>query len=78
MKTTVSIPDDVFEAAECLAAELQISRGQLYRRALQEYMAKHASDLLTERMNRAVDKVGIEADAFSQKAARRVLARVEW
>ena len=42
MKTAVSIPDDVFEEAERLATELKTSRSQLYSRALQEFVARHA------------------------------------
>jgi hypothetical protein len=78
MKTAISIPDDVFEEAERLAAELQTSRSQLYSRALKEFVARHAPDRLTEAMNRVVDEVGSEVDEFSQRAAYRVLERVEW
>jgi hypothetical protein len=63
MKTAVSIPDDVFEEAERLVAELQTSR---------------TPDRLTEAMNRVVDEVGTEVDEFSQRAARRVLKQVDW
>jgi hypothetical protein len=78
MKTAVSIPDEVFEEAERLASELQTSRSQLYSRALQEFVARHAPDRLTEAMNRVVDEVGAEVDEFSRRAARRVLEKVEW
>ena len=78
MKTAVSIPDDVFEEAERLATQLQTSRSQLYSRALQEFVARHAPDRLTEAMNRVVDAVGSEVDEFSQRAARRVLESSEW
>ena len=78
MKTAVSIPDDVFEEAERLANELHISRSQLYSRALQELVARHAPDRLTEAMNRVVDAVGMEVDEFSRKASRGVLEQVEW
>ena len=77
MKPIVSIPDEVFERAERLASELQISRGQLYSRALQEFVAKHAPDHLTEAMNRVIDQVR-KTDAFSRMAARRALENVEW
>jgi metal-responsive CopG/Arc/MetJ family transcriptional regulator len=78
MKTMVSIPDNVFEEAERLANELQTSRSQLYSRALQELIARHAPDRLTEAMNRVVDEVGGEIDEFSPRASRRVLEQVEW
>lgn len=78
MKTAVSIPDDVFGEAERLATELRTSRSQLYSRALQEFVARHAPDRLTEAMNRVIDEVGPEIDEFSQRASRRVLEQVEW
>jgi metal-responsive CopG/Arc/MetJ family transcriptional regulator len=77
MKTAVSIPDEVFEEAERLASELKTSRSQLYSRALQEFVARHAPDRMTEAMNRVVDEVGSEIDEFSGRAWRRVLRRVE-
>jgi metal-responsive CopG/Arc/MetJ family transcriptional regulator len=78
MKTVVSIPNEIFEEAERLAAELRISRSELYSRALQEYMARHAPDRLTEAMNRVIEEVGSDVDEFSQRAARQLLERVEW
>ena len=78
MKTAVSIPDDVFEEAERLAKELQTSRSQLYSRALQEFVTRHAPDRLTEAMNRVVDAVGSEGDEFSRRASRGVLEQVDW
>ena len=78
MKTAVSIPDDVFEEAERLASELQTSRSQLYSRALQEFVARHAPDRLTEAMNRVVDGIGAEVDEFTRRASRGVLEQVEW
>jgi metal-responsive CopG/Arc/MetJ family transcriptional regulator len=78
MKTAVSIPDEVFEEAERLAVELQTSRSQLYSRALQEFVARHSPDRLTEAMNRTLDEVGSGIDEFSRRASRRVLEQVEW
>jgi len=78
MKTTVAIPDDVFAEAERFAVKLRISRSHLYSRALQEFLARHAPDHLTEAMNRVVNEVGSEIDEFSRKAARRILERIEW
>jgi len=78
MKTAISIPDSVFEEAERLAAELRTSRSELYSRALQEYVARHAPDRLTEAMNRVVEEIGSGGDEFNRRAARQVLERVEW
>ena len=78
MKTAVSLPDRLFRAAEQHAQRAQKSRSQLYAEALAEYLARHAPDEVTEAMNRVVDEVAAEPDAFTRAAARRVLERTEW
>ena len=78
MKVAVSIPDDVFAEAEALAKRLKSSRSEIYSRALGEFIGTHAPDRVTERMNDVVREVGIEPDAFSVAAARKVLKQTEW
>ncbi len=78
MKIAISVPDELFEEAEYLVAKFQTSRSELYSRALEEFVARHASDRLTAAMNRAVDRVGEEVDEPTRKAARRILEQVEW
>ncbi|HPG65232.1 MAG TPA: hypothetical protein PLO37_00195 [Candidatus Hydrogenedentes bacterium] len=78
MKTAVSIADDVFEEADRLAKRMKKSRSQLYSQALSEYVARHASEQVTEAMDRVCSEMGAEADPFTAAAARRVLERSEW
>lgn len=78
MKTAVSIPDDVFEEAERLAAELKTSRSHLYSRALREFVARHAPNRITEAMNRVIEEVGSDVDDFTRRASRRALEQTEW
>ncbi len=79
MKTAISLPDEVFRAAERHAKRLQKSRSQLYAEALAEYLARHAPEEVTEAMNRVVDRLGgLEADPFIAVSAVRVLERTEW
>ena len=78
MKTAVSIPDDIFERAERLARRKRCSRSEVYAAALDEYVARHAHDEITDVMNRVCDEVGDESDAFLAAAGRRILDRVEW
>jgi metal-responsive CopG/Arc/MetJ family transcriptional regulator len=51
MKTAISIPDKVFKSADALAKRLGISRSQLYASAVEEYLARHRSRKVTERLN---------------------------
>ena len=79
MKTAISLPDEVFHAAERHAKRMQKSRSQLYAEALAEYLARHAPDEVTEAMNRVIDRFGNPAvDPFVMASARRVLRRTEW
>ena len=78
MKTAVSIPDDIFERAERLARREQRSRSEVYAAALDEYVARHAHDEVTDAMDRVCDRVGDGDDAFLAAAGRRVLSDVEW
>ncbi|MDX1286011.1 MAG: hypothetical protein R3182_13410 [Draconibacterium sp.] len=51
MKTAISIPDPVFEAAENMAKQLGISRSQLFSTAITEYMENHKYQDVTETLN---------------------------
>lgn len=78
MKIAVSLPDDVFRAAERHARRARKSRSQLYTEALSEYLARHAPDEVTEAMNDVIDDLTEPTDPFLTAAARRVLERSEW
>ncbi len=78
MKTAVSIPDQVYERAERLARRTKRSRSRLFSDALEEYLARHAPEEITEAMNRACDQIGATKDEFVSAAARRALQRTEW
>ena len=78
MKTAVSIPDGIFERAERLASQERRSRSEAYAAALDEYLARHAREEVTEAMNRICDEIGETDNAFLAAAGRQVLDRVEW
>ena len=79
MKTVISLPDELFHAAERLARESRRSRSQLYADALADYIRRRADDSVTTAMNRVVDQLGEDgADPALTGAARRTLMRSEW
>ena len=78
MKTTVSIPDNVFKEVERLARRMKKSRSELFSNALSEYVARHVPDQLTETMDQVCAEIGSEPDPFVSAASRRVLERSEW
>ena len=51
MKTAISIPDDVFDAAEDLAERLSMSRSELYSRAVAEFIRRRRGEGVTELLN---------------------------
>jgi metal-responsive CopG/Arc/MetJ family transcriptional regulator len=78
MKTAVSIPDELFEGAERLARRTKKSRSRVFSEALQEYLARHSPEEVTEAMNKALAEIGDQSDPFVAAAARRILERAEW
>ncbi len=78
MKTAISLPDDVFRAAERHARRARKSRSQLYAEALSEYLSRHAPDEVTAAMNHVMDQLQERTDPFVTAAARRILERSEW
>ena len=51
MRTTISLPDEVFASADVLAKRLRVSRSALYATAVAEYVAKHGDADVTARLN---------------------------
>lgn len=78
MKTTISVPHDVFEEAERLATTLGRPRSQLYTDAVREYLDRHDPESVTERLDAVVDDLAPEEDRFVTAAAREILELVEW
>lgn len=79
MKTAVSVPDEIFRAAELHARRAQKSRSQLYADALAEYLARHAPDEVTQAMNQVMERLDEpRPDPMLVAVARRVFERTEW
>lgn len=51
MKTAISIPDPVFEAADDLARQLGMSRSQLYTAAVTRFLELHNDKAVTQALN---------------------------
>lgn len=71
MKVAVSVPDDLFEAAESLVKRLGVSRSRLYATALGDFVAKHQARKVTARL----DAVYAEEQSRLDPAVRRLQAR---
>jgi metal-responsive CopG/Arc/MetJ family transcriptional regulator len=51
MKTAISLPDGLFKAGEAIAERLGISRSRLYAIALEEYITRHQTRKVSERLD---------------------------
>jgi metal-responsive CopG/Arc/MetJ family transcriptional regulator len=61
MRTTISIPDPTYEAAERLARQLGISRSELFTRAVAAFVQAH-NDEITTQLNRVYAEVDSALD----------------
>ena len=78
MKTAISIPDEVFEAAETLADSLGLSRSELYVRAMREYLERQRRENVTERLNQVYAQDADGLDPVLAKIQLASLPREEW
>ena len=78
MKTAISLPDNVFEAADDLATRLKVSRSQLYVMALEKFIRENQSSDLTQQIDRFIDEFGQPDDEVMMSSQVRDMKKVEW
>lgn len=80
MKTAISIPDEIFEAAEHAARKLGVSRSELYATAVREFVERNRRERITEKLDELYgesDPVS-ELDAGLSTLQVQSLPREEW
>ena len=78
MKIALSIPDDLFDSAETLSQRLGVSRSRLYAIALADFVSKHQSRKLTERLDAVHATHESRVDQGTRRLQARSLARNQW
>jgi metal-responsive CopG/Arc/MetJ family transcriptional regulator len=78
MKTTISLPDELFESADALAERLGISRSELYATAVAEYLAKHRAEDITGKLNEVYSDEPSGVDPALRSAQSRSVGSAEW
>lgn len=78
MKTAVSLPDPIFEAAEELARRTGMSRSQLYALAIEAYVRAHRDDQVTEALDRLYANESSELDPTMAAIQAASLPAEEW
>ena len=80
MKTAISLPDSLFEAAERLARRMEISRSQLFQRAVQAFLREHRDEGVTEALNQVYGRGSEEArlDPVLEQLQLTSIPKEEW
>ena len=78
MKTAISIPDLIFQAAEGLAHRLGMSRSELYSKAVAEYMETHKNQNVTEKLNEIYGEESSELDEALHTMQTKSIPMEEW
>ena len=78
MKTAISIPDPVFQAADDMAKNLGISRNELFTVAVSEYIKAHDSKSITRKLNEVYSQVENQLDNVIATMQMKSLPKEEW
>jgi len=78
MKTAISIPDSIFNAAEKLANRLGFSRSELYATAVAEYLQKHRNDGVTKKLDEIYSKESSQLESGVQALQSASINEDEW
>ena len=78
MKAAISLPDDLFAATDTLAGRLGVSLSRLIALALAEFIAKHRSSKVTERLDTVYATEESAVEKPLRRAQRRAVGRTEW
>jgi metal-responsive CopG/Arc/MetJ family transcriptional regulator len=74
MKTAISIPNQVFIAADKIAKKLQMSRSELYTKAISEFVELYQSADITTTLNKVYMK---ESSSLEQPLSKMQFASIE-
>jgi Predicted transcriptional regulators containing the CopG/Arc/MetJ DNA-binding domain and a metal-binding domain len=74
VKTAVSIPDALFDAADRAAHRLGLSRSELYARALERFLGDEPDEAITARLDEVYADEDSSLDEAMATAQRRAVA----
>ena len=78
MKTAISIPDPVFEAAESLASDLGISRSELFTKAVADFIESQKYKSVTAKLNAVYSKESAALDSDIAKLQYGSIGHEDW
>jgi metal-responsive CopG/Arc/MetJ family transcriptional regulator len=78
MKTAISIPNEVFEAAEALAERLHVSRSELYARAVAAYLKQYSAEEVTQQLDAVYSEEESRLDRVAEAIQHFSLDKETW
>ncbi len=78
MKTAISVPDEVFEAADRTAKKLGVSRSELYSTAVYEYIERHKIEDVTSRLNDLYASQSSKLDEYLGQMQGQSTKKEDW
>ena len=78
MKVAISIPDPIFEAADRLAKQRNVSRSQVFAEALAAYLDERNSESITALLNEIYDRESSSVDAALTAAQFESISHEAW
>ena len=78
MKTAISVPDPIFDAAENLARRLGMSRSQLYTTAVKLYIDASDDEAVTQALNQVYPDAAGSMDPVLLHMQLQSLPAEEW
>lgn len=78
MKTAISVPDPIFQAADDLAKRLGMSRSQLYTTAVSQYLQAFDDEAITAKLNEVYTVVKEPIDPYLVQMQAYSLPKEDW
>ncbi len=78
MKTAVSIPNKLFDAADNYAKKHGFSRSHLYAKALATFLEQHPADYITDQLNKVYPEESSPLDQVVFDMQVNSIEKEEW
>ena len=78
MKTAISLPDSLFHAADSLARRMGMSRSELFRVAVADYIEAHKRDQVREALDAVCSERPSQLDAELMLMQTMSLPKEDW
>ena len=78
MKTAISIPDPVYDAAERMSKRLGLSRSQFYTQAVYSYVKRLTQKSVKEALDEVYSSEPSRVDPLLTNMQKRSLRRKDW